>query len=89
MILAWHSLVLYQMDQLSIFVRQTTYIVRETDVIIDWQRMIVVVIVIVVQFLPKSMNVNGCSFVLFVVREETIDVLCTYAGLSLSFSTSL
>jgi hypothetical protein len=45
-----------------------------------------IVIVVVQFFLPRSMDANCCSFVLFVVREEAIDVLCTRRSL-LSFSS--
>ena len=63
------------MDQLNVFVQQATDAARQDGVILDFEPSDCYCLILLV--LPRSVNEKRCAFVLFVVGEEAIDVLCT------------
>ena len=63
------------MDQLNVFVQQAMDVAMQDGVILNFATNDCYCLILLV--LPRSVNENGCSIVLFVVGEEAIDVLCT------------
>ena len=63
------------LDQLYVFLRQATDVAMQDGVILEFEASDCYCLILLV--LPRSVNENCCSFVLFVVGEEAIDVLCT------------